>query len=117
MEQDRADRLSDRVEERTLAQCQVLYSEALTKAVRRAASVFDQLKAVDEKKPPSVYDTPEKQEEWRSNEKRRILRQSGLANLIARETAAAGAQAAVLIRSSMDEIERINRVVDDIGEA
>ena len=66
MEQDRADRLSDRVEERTLAQCQVLYSEALTKAVRRAA---------------------------------------------------AGAQAAVLIRSSMDEIERINRVVDDIGEA
>lgn len=117
MEQDKADRLSDRVEERALAKCNSLYADALKSAVRRSAPIFEQLKALENKQPPAVYDTDEKQQEWRQSERRRILRKSGLSALIARELAAAGAQAAALIRNSMDEIDRINREADDIGEA
>lgn len=115
MEQDRADRLSDLVERKTLAQCSRLYDDALKSAVRRCAPIFDQLKEIDKKKPPSVYNTPELEDEWRENERRRIIRSSGIANIFAREIASAGAQAAVQIQKSMEEIDRINRVVDDIG--
>lgn len=115
MEQDRADRLSDRVEERTLSKCQAFYNDALLSSVRRAAGVFEQLKEVAKRTPPASYQTPEQQDDWREGERRRILRKSGLANLIAVELASAGVRSAAAIRSSMDEIDRINRVVDDIG--
>lgn len=115
MEQDRADRLSDAVENRTLAKCQTFYNDALKKAIRKAAPVLEQLKEIDRKKPPILYDTPEKQDEWREGEKRRIIRKSGIANLIAREIASAGVHAAEAIQSGMRDIDRINRVVDDIG--
>ena len=115
MEQDKADRLSDAVENRTLAKCQTYYNDALKSAIRKAAPILEQLKALENKQPPSVYSTPEKQDEWREGERRRIIRKSGLSNLIARELASAGFAAAEAIEQSMDDIDRINRVVDDIG--
>lgn len=115
MMQDRADRLSDEVEEKTLAKCAELYNEALLRCVRRFRHVFRQLEELDEKKPPTSCDTPEKQEKWRERQRRRILDGSGMSKGIARELAAAGAFSADVIRESMSDIDRINRVVDDIG--
>lgn len=113
--QDRADRLSDRIEEKTIARCAGLYNDALRRVMRRFAPVFKELEELEQKKPPSAYNTPEKQEEWRESERRRIIRKSGMAKVAAREIATAGAFAADVIRNAMDEIDRINRVGDDIG--
>ena len=113
--QDKADRLSDRVEQKTLAKCAGLYTDALRRCMRRFAPVFKEVEALETKKPPSVYTTPEQQEAWRESERRRIIRQSGMAKAVSREIAAAGAFAADVIRKSMDDIDRINRVGDDIG--
>ena len=115
MEQDRADRLSDRVEQKTLAKCAGLYTDALRRCMRRFAPVFKELDELVTKKPPTVFTTPEQQEKWREDQRRRIIRQSGMAKAVSREIAAAGAFAADVIRKSMDDIDRINRVGDDIG--
>lgn len=112
---DRADRLSDRVEERCLADCSKLYNDALTRCMRRYAPVFKELEALESKKPPSTYKTPEQQEKWREDQRRTIIRRSGMAKGIARELAAAGGFAADVIRKAMNDIDRINRVGDDIG--
>lgn len=113
--QDRADRLSDRIEEKTISRCAGLYNDALRRVMRRFAPVFKELEELEQKKPPSAYNTPEKQEEWRESERRRIIRKSGMAKAVSREIAAAGSFAADVIRKAMDEIDRINRVGDDIG--
>lgn len=113
--QDRADRLTDRIEQKTISRCAGLYTDALCRCMRRFASVFEALKELEERKPPSLYNTPEAQEKWREGERRRIIRKSGMAKVISREIAAAGTHAAEVIRQSMDEIDRINRVGDDIG--
>lgn len=115
MMQDRADRLSDQVEKKTLTKCAELYNDALLRCVRRFRHVFRQLEELDKKKPPSSCDTPEKQEKWREKQRKRIIDESGMNKAIARELAAAGASAADVIRESMEDIDRINRVVDDIG--
>lgn len=113
--QDKADRLSDQVEESCLSDCAGLYNDALMRGVKRFAPVFKALREVETRKPPSTCETPEQQEEWREGERRRILSKSGMANGIARELAAAGGFAAERILKAMDDIDRINRVVDDIG--
>lgn len=113
--QDRADRLTDKVEQRALDSCRELYAEALKRATRKCAHTLKQLKELDEKKPPSNCDTPEKQDKWREEQRRRILRNSGIEDTVAKEVAAAGKSAAAAIRNAMDEIDRINRVVEDIG--
>ena len=115
IEQDRADRLSDRVEEKTVAKCAGLYTDALRRVMRRFAPLFKELEELDAKKPPSIYRTPEQQEAWREGERRRLVRSSGLAKTVAREIATAGSMAADVIRKSMDDIDKINRVGDDIG--
>ena len=112
---DRADLLTDREEEKTLLAVQGLYDQALKTAVRKNHAVFERLEAVSSAVPPSIHRTQKQQDDWRKREKRRILRQSGLITLIAREIANAGAQAALLIQQSMQEIDRINREADDIG--
>lgn len=113
--QDRADRMTDRVERKTLDQCQALYSAALKRAVRRCAPTLEKLKELDSKKPPASCDTPEKADKWREEQRRAIVRKSGLPAIVAREIAKAGEESAEVIRASMDEIDRINRVVEDIG--
>lgn len=113
--QDRADFLSDRVEEKTVAKCAGLYTDALRRIMRRFAPVFKQLEELETKKPPTACTAPEEQDKWREGERRRIIRASGISKAVSREIASAGAHAAAVIRSSMDEIERINRVGDDIG--
>lgn len=115
MEQDRADRLSDRVEGKAIAKCAGLYNDALRRCMRRFAPVFKQLEELEKRKPPSTCQTPEEQEKWRENQRLVILRRSGMAKAISREVAAAGAFSADVIRAAMDEIDRINRVGDDIG--
>lgn len=113
--QDRADRLSDRVEEKALAKCAGLYTDALRRCMRRFAPVFRQLEELETKKPPSSCKTDEEQEKWRADQRRTILLRSGMSKAVSREIAAAGAFAADVIRKAMDDIDRINRVGDDIG--
>ena len=96
--QDRADRLSDQVEEKTLAKCAELYNDALLRCMRRFRHVFRQLEELDKKKPPSSCDTPERREKWREGQRERIIDKSGMNKAIARELAAAGAFAADMIR-------------------
>lgn len=115
MEKDRADRLSDRIEQKAVARCAGLYTDALRRCMRRYAPVLKELEALEDKKPPTAYATPEQQEKWREGERRRIIRKSGMAKCVSREVAAAGAFAADVIRKAMDDIDRINRVGDDIG--
>lgn len=115
MEQDKADRLTDQVEQHADARCSALYTDALTRCMHRIVHAVDRLNALEAATPPAVYDTPEKQDEWREGERRRIIRSSGIANLCARELAAAGNKAAEVIKSAMADVDRINRVVDDIG--
>jgi len=115
MEKDRADRLSDRVEEMAIAKCAGSYTDALRRCMHRLAPVFRQLEELETKKPPSLYQTAEQQEKWREGQRRVILNRSGMAKTISREVAAAGAFSASVIRAAMDEIDRINRVGDDIG--
>ncbi len=115
MEKDKADRLSDRVEERAIAKCAGLYTDALRRCMRRFAPVFKQLEELETRKPPSTCQTPEEQEKWRTDQRRTILLRCGMAKAISREVAAAGAFSADVIRAAMDEIDRINRVGDDIG--
>lgn len=115
MEQDKADRLTDRIEEKAVARCAGLYTDALRRCMRRYAQVFKELEALETKKPPAAYRTPDAQAEWREGERRRILRKSGMAKGVAREVAAAGAFAADVIRKAMDDVDRVNRVGDDIG--
>lgn len=112
---DRADRLTDAIERRTLKTCEELYAQALKSAMRKAAPVFKQLKELDERKPPSHLKTTELIDKWREDERRKILRKTNLADLVAKEVAKAGEEAALVIRRSMDDIDRINRVVEDIG--
>lgn len=113
--QDRADRLSDRAEEKAISQCAGLYNGALRRCVRRFAPVFRQLEELETKTPPTAYATPEQKENWREGERRRIIRKSGIAKAVSRELATAGASAADVIRAAMDDIDRINRMGDDIG--
>ncbi len=113
--QDRADRLSDRVEEKALGQCAGLYNDALRRCMRRFALVFKQLEELETKKPPTAYETPEQQQKWREDQRRTILRRSGMSKAVSREIATAGAQCADVIRAAMEDIDRINRVGDDIG--
>lgn len=115
IEQDRADRLSDRVEQKTIAKCAGLYTEALRRVMRRFSPLLKELEQLETRKPPSTYRTPEAQEEWREGERKRLIRKSGIEKAVAREIASAGALAADVIRAAMDEIDRINRVGDDIG--
>lgn len=114
-EQDRADRLSDRVEEKAVAKCSGLYTDALRRCMRRFAPVFKELEELETKKPPTAFATPKQQEKWREDQRRTILLRSGIAKAVSREIAAAGAFAADIIRKAMDDIDRINRVGDDIG--
>lgn len=113
--QDRADLLSDRVEKRTIAKVSGLYTDALRHCMRRFAPVFKQLEELETKKPPSSCQTPEQQEKWREDQRHTILLRANMAKVVSREVAAAGSFAADVIRASMDEIDRINRVGDDIG--
>lgn len=115
MEQDKADRLTDRIEARATAECALLYARVQRNASKRAKPLLSELDALEAKKPPAVYKTPQQQDEWRENERRCLIRKSGIANAIARELAAAGMQSAVIINRAMDDVDRINRVGDDIG--
>ena len=115
IEQDRADRLTDRVEEKTIAKCAGLYTDALRRIMRCFAPLFKELEELEGRKAPSVYATMEAQEKWREGERKRLIRKSGIEKAASREIAAAGSFAADVIRASMDEIDRINRVGDDIG--
>lgn len=113
--QDKADRLSDRVEQRAMAQCALVYANVQRSTSKRMKPLLAQLEALDDKKPPALYNTPQQQDEWRESERRRLIRKSGIANAIAREIAAAGVKSAEIINRAMDDIDRINRVGDDIG--
>ena len=113
--QDRADRLSDRIEEKAIARCAGLYNDALRRVMRRFAYVFKELEELETKKPPTACVSPQQQEKWREDQRRTILLRSGMAKAVSREIAAAGAFAADVIRKAMDDIDRINRVGDDIG--
>ena len=115
MIQDKADKLSDRVEQRTLAQCALLYANVQRTSSKRLKPLLAELGALAAKNPPASYHTPQQQDEWRESERRRLIRKSGIANAIARELAAAGMKSAEIINRAMDDIDRINRVGDDIG--
>lgn len=115
MIQDKADKLSDRVEARATAQCAMLYASVQRSTAKRIKPLLAELEALGAKTPPAAYDTPQKQDEWRESERRRLIRKSGIANAIAREIAAAGIKSANIINRAMDDIDRINRVGDDIG--
>lgn len=112
---DRADVLTDRVEEEILTAVQNVYSDALKNAIRQNAAVFHQLEGVDSTDPPAYCRTQQQKDDWRRREKRRILRKSQLAALIGVQLSKAGEKAAQIIQSSMEEIDRINREVEDIG--
>lgn len=113
--EDRADletnRLMDRLE-RDLAQ---LYNEAVKRAIRKHARTLKVLEAVNDAKPPSYCQTITQQNEWRKREKRRILRQSGLAKAIAQEVSASGTVAAVMIQKAMEQVDDINREAFEDG--
>lgn len=113
--QDKADKLSDRIEQKAIADCAYLYADVMRRVQRRMKPLFQELEALESKKPPAAYDTPEQQEKWLEGERRRLIRKSGLANIVARELAAAGNQCAVVIKKAMDDIDKVNRVGDDIG--
>lgn len=115
MMQDRADKLTDRIEAKAIAECATLYTEVMKRVQKRLKPLFDELAALDSKKPPAAYTTPEQVDKWRENERRKHIRKSGLAVLVARELAAAGVESANVINRAMDKIDRINREGDDIG--
>lgn len=112
---DRADKLTDHVMDRLEAQCAKLYADACKHFIRGNSATFNQLRKLENQKPPANRATPEAQEQWRQEQQRIIIRRSGLARAYAVEIAHAGSQAAKLIQAAMVEVGRINREGDDIG--
>lgn len=103
---DRADAASDEIEARTAKRVEDIYSSALVTALKRINADVEKLKEIG---------ADEKDEKKREVKLRNAIRQSGMANVIAREIARAGVMAAGAIQSAMEEIDAVNREVDAIG--
>lgn len=113
--EDRADLATNRLMERLERDLSELYSEAMKRAVRKHARTLKALEAVNDVRPPSYCRTISQQNEWRKREKRRILRESGLAKAIAKDITASGTVAAVMIQKAMEQVDDINREAFEDG--
>ena len=113
--QDKADKLTDSIETKAIAKCAAIYTDALERVRKRMKPLFDELEALDSKKPPSAYKTTEQQDKWREKEREKLIEKSGIARIVARELAGAGVACASVINRAMDDVDRVNRVGDDIG--
>lgn len=113
--QDPADKRTDEVEAAVIDACSSLYGQAFANCMKQFEHTCSRLDALEKSSPPSIYKTEDEQNKWRQRQRRKILSESRVSATLSKEIAQAGTKAALAIQEAMAEIDRINRVGDEIG--